>query len=229
MFAPPPPPEPSPSTSGMLKLNVGGTKFTTTYSTISNVEGMLLAMFSGRHRLTPDAEGYHFIDRDGTHFRHILNLLRFPTEFEVDLPEGELRELERELRYYGLSEAYTLARQILTPVISATSTGFDIHPSRVEDRYEGYKAYFTVGDVVLPASNRGWNVLVFDPRKNTIIAQTSYDTWEGKSPGQRCTDFLNAVPEGSIVAIAVFGDGGQNTSMDGAMGRALHSCGTCSW
>jgi hypothetical protein len=38
----------------------------------------LEVMFSGRHELFPDADGAYFIDRDGAHFRHILNYLRDP-------------------------------------------------------------------------------------------------------------------------------------------------------
>jgi uracil-DNA glycosylase len=46
---------------------------------------MLAAMFSGRHLNSQDEDGRYFIDRDGTHFRHILNFLRdgetyLPTE-----------------------------------------------------------------------------------------------------------------------------------------------------
>jgi len=37
---------------------------------------MLSAMFSGRHNVTKDEDGRYFIDRDGTHFRYILNYLR---------------------------------------------------------------------------------------------------------------------------------------------------------
>ena len=37
---------------------------------------MLAAMFSGRHEVDTDEEGYVFIDRDGTHFGIILNFLR---------------------------------------------------------------------------------------------------------------------------------------------------------
>jgi hypothetical protein len=34
-------------------------------------------MFSGRFALAPDAaDGSYFLDRDGTHFRHVLNFLR---------------------------------------------------------------------------------------------------------------------------------------------------------
>mmetsp|Transcript_35763 Transcript_35763/g.77178 ORF Transcript_35763/g.77178 Transcript_35763/m.77178 type:complete len:279 (-) Transcript_35763:8-844(-) len=202
-----------------LKLNVGGAKFTTTYSTVRNIDGMLSAMFSGRYSLSPGADGYHFIDRDGTHFRHILNLLRFPSEFEVDLPKGELMELEREVRYYGLGEAYALARTIHTPIIAATSVAFGIH----ED--PDLSASFRVGDRELPATHRGWNVLLFDPKTNTVISQTPFDTWRDKSAVQRLATFLNAVPQGYIVAIAVFSDGGANVSTNMELEKALHNCG----
>ena len=37
---------------------------------------MLHAMFSGRFDTKPNEDGSYFIDRDGTHFRYILNYLR---------------------------------------------------------------------------------------------------------------------------------------------------------
>ena len=37
---------------------------------------MLAVMFSGRHQLKRESDGSYFIDRDGTHFRYILNYLR---------------------------------------------------------------------------------------------------------------------------------------------------------
>ncbi|XP_057505678.1 FH protein interacting protein FIP2-like isoform X2 [Actinidia eriantha] len=62
---------------------------------------MLAAMFSGRHTLCLDSEkGYVFIDRDGKHFRHILNWLRdgvVPT-----LKDTQYSELLREAEYYQL-------------------------------------------------------------------------------------------------------------------------------
>ena len=85
-----------------VKLNVGGSKFETTLSTLTRYpDSMLGAMFSGRHEVPPDDEGYVFIDRDGTHFRAILNFLR--TGF-VDQPRSEqaANELKRELEYYQL-------------------------------------------------------------------------------------------------------------------------------
>ena len=88
--------------SQRLKLNVGGSKFETTLSTLTrHPDSMLGAMFSGRHEVPQDDDGYVFIDRDGTHFRIILNFLRTGV---LDVPESlkAANELTRELQYYQL-------------------------------------------------------------------------------------------------------------------------------
>ena len=58
-------------------------------------------MLSGRHKLETTRDGSFFIDRDGTHFRFILNYLR---DGKLILPEGAifLKELEAEAKYYQL-------------------------------------------------------------------------------------------------------------------------------
>ena len=63
---------------------------------------MLGAMFSGRHEVQTDEDGVVFIDRDGTHFRHILNFLRNPEHFAFDILRTEQFEMKREAIYYGL-------------------------------------------------------------------------------------------------------------------------------
>eukprot|EP00603_Paraphysomonas_imperforata_P006469 CAMPEP_0114448236 /NCGR_PEP_ID=MMETSP0103-20121206/20215_1 /TAXON_ID=37642 ORGANISM="Paraphysomonas imperforata, Strain PA2" /NCGR_SAMPLE_ID=MMETSP0103 /ASSEMBLY_ACC=CAM_ASM_000201 /LENGTH=193 /DNA_ID=CAMNT_0001620233 /DNA_START=191 /DNA_END=769 /DNA_ORIENTATION=- len=79
-----------------IKIDVGGNCYTTSCTTLCRFpESMIGVMFSGRHPLTLDDEGYCFIDRDGAHFRHILN-------FPVDLSPAHLGELKREATYYGL-------------------------------------------------------------------------------------------------------------------------------
>ncbi|XP_057468403.1 FH protein interacting protein FIP2-like isoform X1 [Actinidia eriantha] len=89
--------------SSLVRLNIGGKKFCTTVDTLTQREpdSMLSAMFSGRHTLCQDSEkGYVFIDRDGKHFRHILNWLRdgvVPT-----LKDTQYLELLREAEYYQL-------------------------------------------------------------------------------------------------------------------------------
>ncbi|KAL9431404.1 hypothetical protein AB3S75_026565 [Citrus x aurantiifolia] len=88
--------------SSMVRLNIGGKQFYTTIDTLTRrePESMLAAMFSGRHTVCQDSEGYIFVDRDGKHFRHILNWLRdgaVPT-----LTESKFLELLREAEYYQL-------------------------------------------------------------------------------------------------------------------------------
>ena len=62
---------------------------------------MLAAMFSGKFEMKPAEDGAFFIDRDGTHFRFILNYLR---NGELILPDGAafLKELEAEAKFYQI-------------------------------------------------------------------------------------------------------------------------------
>lgn len=88
-----------------IKLDVGGNRFTTSLTTLRRFpDTMIGAMFSGRHAFNLDEEGYFFIDRDGTHFRYILNFLRSPETFELDLAGPALKELKSECDYYGVLE-----------------------------------------------------------------------------------------------------------------------------
>ena len=60
---------------------------------------MLHAMFSGRFDTKPAEDGSYFIDRDGTHFRYILNYLRTG---QLIVPEDKVvrRELLTEAEFY---------------------------------------------------------------------------------------------------------------------------------
>ena len=62
---------------------------------------MLHAMFSGRFDTTPGEDGSYFIDRDGTHFRHILNYLRTG---KLVLPDDKVvrKELLNEAEFYQI-------------------------------------------------------------------------------------------------------------------------------
>ena len=100
---------------GRIKLNVGGMKFETTLSTLARYpDSMLGTMFSGREgiEVPVDEDGYVFIDRDGTHFRVILNFLRSgKITFPKDSAEAEL--LWDELQFYML-EAYVTEKRATT-------------------------------------------------------------------------------------------------------------------
>ena len=85
-----------------IKLNVGGQYFTTSLETLTKDPGsMLHAMFSGRFDIKPAEDGSYFIDRDGTHFRHILNYLRTG---QLIVPKDEVvcMELLREAEFYQI-------------------------------------------------------------------------------------------------------------------------------
>ena len=70
----------------IVKLNVGGHYFTTSLQTLTkDPNSMLAAMFSGKFEMEPRGDGAFFIDRDGTHFRFILNYLRTG---KLTLPDG---------------------------------------------------------------------------------------------------------------------------------------------
>ena len=88
--------------SKIIKLNVGGHYFTTTLGTLRNdpnsmLPSMVLEIFDPK----PKEDGAFFIDRDGRHFRSILNYLR---TMELSFPEGEtaFRELQAEAQFYQI-------------------------------------------------------------------------------------------------------------------------------
>ena len=88
---------------GRVKLNVGGVKYETTLTTLTadGDESMLGSMFSGRHALVTNDEGEVFLDRDGTHFGLVLNVLR---DTSVEVLMKDRSALSAELKYLGISK-----------------------------------------------------------------------------------------------------------------------------
>ena len=88
--------------SSTIQLNVGGHRFTTSLHTpTKDPNSMVAAMFSGKFEMKPSEDSAFFIDRDGTHFRFILNYLR---NGKLTLPEGAtfLKELADEAEFYQI-------------------------------------------------------------------------------------------------------------------------------
>ncbi|GFN80444.1 BTB/POZ domain-containing protein kctd21 [Plakobranchus ocellatus] len=99
-----------------IKLDIGGNQFTTSLLTLTkDPDSMLAAMFSGRHQLKTEGDGSYFIDRDGTHFRYLLNYLRDGCIKEGTLPQNETmwRELRTEAEFYQLSGLDEYLRDLL--------------------------------------------------------------------------------------------------------------------
>ncbi|XP_062522028.1 uncharacterized protein LOC134196823 [Corticium candelabrum] len=106
---------------GKVKLDVGGHKFTTSLTTLkSQPDSMLAVMFSGRHQLATDEDGAYFIDRDGTHYRHILNYLRDDTNLEETLPQTKREQLEllKEAQYCQLNKLETKIKMMMLPRVT---------------------------------------------------------------------------------------------------------------
>ncbi|RUS76767.1 hypothetical protein EGW08_015474 [Elysia chlorotica] len=82
--------------SSVITLNVGGTLYTTTRSTLLKYpDSMLGSLASHDCPSTQDENGHLFIDRDGAAFKYILNFLRssqlcLPSDFtDIDLLAAE--------------------------------------------------------------------------------------------------------------------------------------------
>ena len=87
---------------------------------------MLQAMFSGRFDTKPGEDGSYFIDRDGTHFRYILNYLRTG---QLIVPKDEIirEELLAEAEFY---QRFTDPVVRSTPNISELVEGKSGHHKR---------------------------------------------------------------------------------------------------
>mgnify|MGYP006079351461 CR=1 FL=1 len=106
-----------------VKLNVGGTKFETTLSTLTRYpDSLLAALFSGRHKVLPCDDGYVFIDRDGTHFQTILNCLR-SGKLSVPSSVTAATELQCEMEYYQLPWRSIPAADSDSPVYRTPTRG----------------------------------------------------------------------------------------------------------
>ncbi|CAO4367724.1 unnamed protein product [Caenorhabditis nigoni] len=97
----------------IVKLNVGGTIFQTTKSTLTKLNGYFKTMLETRKPIAKDESGAIFIDRDPTYFRLILNFMR---DGHVNLQKysEDVKEIEREAEYYLL---YGLAELCITEVL----------------------------------------------------------------------------------------------------------------
>jgi hypothetical protein len=96
------------TSNDLVNLNVGGTIYTTTKSTLlrprgpKSAETFFHALFSGRFPLSQDVNGNIFIDRDGALFRHVLNFCRTGKWFDHCLSPFEKEALEEEAAFFLL-------------------------------------------------------------------------------------------------------------------------------
>eukprot|EP01116_Phalansterium_solitarium_P022992 TRINITY_DN7837_c0_g1_i1.p1 TRINITY_DN7837_c0_g1~~TRINITY_DN7837_c0_g1_i1.p1 ORF type:complete len:349 (+),score=83.36 TRINITY_DN7837_c0_g1_i1:96-1049(+) len=107
-----------------VRLDVGGTVFCTTLSTLTRVEQSYFAsMFSGRWPLEQQDDGSYFVDRDPFVFRHVLNYLRGENIELSELSVAERKALLRDIDFYQLPEL----RQAISK--SPLMPGYKVQPS----------------------------------------------------------------------------------------------------
>lgn len=112
-----------------IKLDIGGQQFTTSLLTLlKDPNSMFAAMFSGRHKLRQESDGSYFIDRDGAHFRYILNYLRDGCIKEGTLPSNEVLwgELLNEAEYYQLTGLVEYLKTLMNRTVSRSSSNLSV-------------------------------------------------------------------------------------------------------
>ena len=90
------------TTMTRVKLNVGGQLFVTSRDTLVARDTFFRALVE--HNTNDEI----FIDRDPTHFRHILNFLRNSPSFPSNA--SDIQQVEAEAEFYCISELVTRAR-----------------------------------------------------------------------------------------------------------------------
>ena len=156
--------------SSTVNLNVGGQHFTTSLQTLTkDPNSMLAAMFSGKFEMKPSKDGSFFIDRDGTHFRFILNFLRTG---KLTLPKGATftEELEEEAEFYQIQGLIDALRH----ADNSTSFAESVILTNEEHRrvLEGW----------LPEGLGGKWYLLFRASRDSFRASTFHSECDNKGP-----------------------------------------------
>ena len=128
------------SDDDIIHLNIGGQKFTTTRSTLYQVEGSLLAtMFSGRWEdgVKRDRDGAVFFDFNPQYFGYILEYLRTKKiatpEHPAKLPKvprDEAKNFNTLVEYLQLSDEIAVPVEIVPPEI-VRSEKFNLHAPKI--------------------------------------------------------------------------------------------------
>jgi len=214
------------STNDPILLDIGGVRFRTTLATLRRDENSLLAqMFSiTGFQLDREPDGSYFMDRDGTHFRYILNYMRGCFNHD-GLPRSTIVALANEAEFYQLRGFH----EMLCP--SATRSPIKkVGTHRLGDgiiyQLGGGAAWVnpaTTGKVIVSGSlNNMINMIGRAPDKSTGSSHNAlnkYIVLDLKSGRLR--------PTHMSLAYNGFGLSGANWSLFGSLGEG--SEGTAKW
>ena len=167
-----------------IQLNVGGTIFETTESTLARHP----ATFFGALARNRGAATRLFVDRDPTHFRHVLNYLRSGV---LAAPASDVakRELLVEAEFYGMqsfARALCAPELDLTQHLDAAILAERADEQRVRDVYASCQASAeTRGEIWAAVADAGTDALEM-PRRLA-------DAWDST---RKQREYLNARDEG---------------------------------
>jgi len=157
-----------------IKLDVGGKRFSTSLTTLRCADegSVLAAMFSGRFSLKKDADGYFFIDRNGTVFEYILSFLRDGAQKAPILESLHVAKLVlREARYFGLT---SLSSVIYLPALGLKNFTSILRP-------EHHKK---VRAELLTYAKKDWNSfsLMYSASRDGFAASTFHKMCDSRGP-----------------------------------------------
>ncbi|CAL2033952.1 unnamed protein product [Caenorhabditis brenneri] len=152
------------SNAEIVKLNIGGTQFQTTESTLTRFDGFFKTILETDVPVTKDETGAFFIDRDPTHFRLILNFMR---DGDVELPvcKQEIKEISKEAQYY-----------LLTGLVELCSKQSEVQPNTdifkiLDTQSERDLAVLNSNKPVVIMFHETWSVVDY-------VAVRGYDKWK---------------------------------------------------
>ena len=94
--------------ANIVTFNVGGNIHSTSRSTVERIplDSFFYKLLNSGIPSTRDINGHYFIDRDGKHFRHVLNFLRDGVSSLYNIADNETvcKQLLTEVKYYMLDE-----------------------------------------------------------------------------------------------------------------------------
>ena len=161
---------------------------------------------------------------NGHRLPEVLTVGPYWEEYGVTLPAAHLRPGLNEVT---LSFAYAASpRDVLPGQFAIGSTGVD-SPVEITVNSAGLTAgnfaYITVDEQDASTHRRGYNLAVIHPQTGMVIEKQGFDTWANSFEAQDLADFVEEIPEGYIVAVAVKEGGAANLTEDAV--QALRSLG----
>ena len=216
----------------VITLNVGGTLYTTTLSTLTKYpDSMLGAMFSGRHDLPQQEDGSYFIDRDGEVFKYILMYLRNSTVAFIHasrLDEAQQLHLKLEANYFLLPNLEGVLQQALDQraafkeyelrrtIVQKAREGTNVHvslPLQQHSEYT-YALDYNIGRITKAPCYRSVcrHEMVHELQKGAVrpnnvefTEHIAYHNCDLSGSAFRCCNFKKGASfEGSILHDAVF-------------------------